>query len=357
MGEVLANIRQSPILSGTLTPEWSFLGIELLVYIFVVVCARDALTAKGIESRDRPRWIAVMVTAFVFTFIVETLLSHSPATGPGGVPIPGQRLYTYPSDSFLVQIIGVPIWVPLGWAFILYATMRTTTMLGMKWYLAPLLDGFLALNLDMTLDPIAIHRGWWSWNVMQTPGSEHLSAYFGIPLVNFMGWYVIVASYSFFSRWFWRRTDAKNAQTSAATLSTITTLCSLPVVFIYQAIANKIMGQEQTDPGLFANGMLVATVVWVICFVVVYRQIPGMRQDHPTNRSLLAVPWVFHSYCFALLWVTRAKMPPAQGTGWLVHESSELVLFMPIAAVLGLWLYSWPYLHDLARAKPVAKTR
>lgn len=343
---MLDAIRQSPLLSGTLTPEWTFAGIELLVYLFVALCVRDALTSPTVADKDRRRWLAAMACAFLFTLAVETLLSHSFATGPDGKPDLAHRLYTYPSRSFFIQFLDVPIWVPLGWAFIVYATMRTTTLLGLKWYLAPLLDGFLALNLDMTLDPIAVHRGWWTWDVMQDPASAHLSAYFGIPLVNFMGWFVIVGSYSLITRWLWRRADRKGAANPVLP-SVGAALLSLPAVAVYQAIANVIMGHEQANPDLFVNGSFVSTLVWVGAFIVLFREAPNFRRDHGLNRTLVGVPWAFHGYCFALLWVTKARVPPALSHGWLVREAGELALFMPISAVLGLWLYYWPYLDRL----------
>jgi uncharacterized membrane protein len=342
-------ILQSPFISGTLTPEWSFLGIELLVYLFVFLCARDALTSKTLEAKDRPRWLSVMGFAFLFTLVIEMLMSHSEIM-TGNPPVQ-HRLYSYPAKSFLLQIFEVPVWVPLGWCFILYATMRTTTLLGMKWYTAPLLDGFLALNLDLTLDPIAINRGWWAWNVMDDPSSQYLSSYFGIPLVNFMGWYVIVASFSFFSRWLWQRADKKNTNTNPALMSLGATVLSLPAVVIYQTIGTKLMGQESANPSLFANGMLITTMVWAVCLAVILREAPSFRRDQHINPTLVAVPWVFHLYCFILLWMTRARVPPAQNTNWLVHESSELAIFMPIAALFGLGLYYWPYLEELGKPR------
>lgn len=54
----------------------------------------------------------------------------------------------------------------------------------LKWQ-APLATGVIAVLLDLFIDPIAVAAGYWVWSV---PGE----VYYGIPLLNFVGWLVLM---------------------------------------------------------------------------------------------------------------------------------------------------------------------
>lgn len=53
------------------------------------------------------------------------------------------------------------------------------------WWQVPLLTGVLAVVLDLFIDPIAVAAGYWVWFV---PGT----VYYGIPLLNYVGWFVLM---------------------------------------------------------------------------------------------------------------------------------------------------------------------
>lgn len=50
---------------------------------------------------------------------------------------------------------------------------------------APVLTGVIAVILDLFIDPIAVATGYWTWFVKGT-------VYYGIPLLNFVGWFVLM---------------------------------------------------------------------------------------------------------------------------------------------------------------------
>ncbi len=54
----------------------------------------------------------------------------------------------------------------------------------------PILDGLLALNIDLALDAIAIRLGFWDW------GQGLKFQYFGVPYANFWAWFWVVFSFS-----------------------------------------------------------------------------------------------------------------------------------------------------------------
>jgi uncharacterized membrane protein len=49
----------------------------------------------------------------------------------------------------------------------------------------PMATGIIAVGLDLFIDPLAVVAGYWVWLV---PGE----VYFGIPLLNFVGWFVLM---------------------------------------------------------------------------------------------------------------------------------------------------------------------
>jgi hypothetical protein len=54
----------------------------------------------------------------------------------------------------------------------------------------PILDGLLALNIDLALDAVAIRLGFWDW------GQGLKFQYFGVPYANFWAWFWVVFSFS-----------------------------------------------------------------------------------------------------------------------------------------------------------------
>lgn len=54
------------------------------------------------------------------------------------------------------------------------------------WWQVPALTGVIAVMLDLFIDPIAVRAGYWVWFVKGT-------VYFEIPLLNYVGWFVLMA--------------------------------------------------------------------------------------------------------------------------------------------------------------------
>jgi len=106
--------------------------------------------------------------------------------------------FHYPSNR--LNLFGtLPVLTPIGWWLVLYCAynvtnlilgdMRITAENRFRYVTGALmpaaLDALVAMNLDMLLDPIMVcpERRRWVWD---TVGS-----YFGIPLQNFFGWFLV----------------------------------------------------------------------------------------------------------------------------------------------------------------------
>jgi uncharacterized membrane protein len=112
-------------------------------------------------------------------------------------------LYHYTIHPFFFGL--VPLTTPIAWAIIIYFSYSITNLLlfgfgGEKpkktdnlWYFVGLITllsfigGLIAVNLDMILDPVAISPqiGGWIYNVS--------GPYFGVPISNFIGWFLVSA--------------------------------------------------------------------------------------------------------------------------------------------------------------------
>jgi hypothetical protein len=346
LGHVRIGPLDAPLFSGTLRPEWSFAGIEILVVIFAVLCLRDAIRSgragEGILGVSRPNasQAAAFFATILFTLILESALSSN------------KEVYTYPNNAFFIQVANVPLWVPIGWAFILYVVIGTTTKLGVPMYVAALLDGFLALNLDLTLDPIAIHRGWWTWNVHLNPQEfPHFADYFGIPVINFMGWFVIIGAFSLFVRLGRAKVPPGTRGIAGDVVPPFLAIVpAFVVVLAYQVLGIRLM----KSPSVLLNGGFLASLVWMVCAALVISRARSFRHDAPFKKLFVAAPIAFHAYMFVLLFVTKAKdIAPAIGGEYLFVTLAELTIFFPVVAALGLCLYFWPYMDDLATPGPL----
>ncbi len=123
----------------------------------------------------------VLVTAFTFTWIVEAIGSRT------GIPF-GQYHYT---SSLQPQLLGVPLLIPLAWMMMLppaWAISEAILIpsLGQNqkgyWFKFSLLSGMVFTAWDFYLDPQMVLHGLWYW--------EKPNGYFGIPLSNFLGWWL-----------------------------------------------------------------------------------------------------------------------------------------------------------------------
>jgi uncharacterized membrane protein len=110
-------------------------------------------------------------------------------------------LDAYEYGQFLIMVLDVPLCIGVAWSCILYSVMEFSDASSLPYWTRPILDGLLALNIDLALDAIAIRLGFWDW------GQGLDFQYFGVPYANFWAWFWVVSSFSFGYRLFARRTD------------------------------------------------------------------------------------------------------------------------------------------------------
>jgi hypothetical protein len=114
-----------------------------------------------------------------------------------------QQLQAYEYGRFLIMIGGkVPLAIGVGWGVIIYASRLYADSTTLPRWAKPLLAALLALNIDLSMDAIAIRLGMWDW------GQGLDFQYFGVPWANFWAWFWVV---TFFTAGLWWLADRDNS--------------------------------------------------------------------------------------------------------------------------------------------------
>jgi len=125
-----------------------------------------ALGVLGFATwRYGARALLGFVAAIAFGVAIEAIGFRT------GIPF-GAYEYTAPGPSLL----GVPLLVPLGW----WAFTVTSIVIAprrARWLIAPL----ALVAWDVGLDPLMVQQGFWMFDA---------GGYFGVPLSNFVGWFL-----------------------------------------------------------------------------------------------------------------------------------------------------------------------
>lgn len=118
------------------------------------------------------------------------LLSFLPATVEGLAVLTGIPYGHFTYSSALGNLIAgvVPRTVLLAYPPILFAATTLSSHTIRSTPARILLAGAIGLAIDLVFDPAAVHAGFWAWDV---PGP-----YYGVPLVNFLGWAVTGTIYA-----------------------------------------------------------------------------------------------------------------------------------------------------------------
>jgi hypothetical protein len=87
------------------------------------------------------------------------------------------------------KVIEKPLFIILCWGIIFYYSLTLAKGLSKKFWVRALSVPFLATIIDLGLDPVASRLGLWTW-----VGYGHEQGILGVPLANFIGWYLVIFS-------------------------------------------------------------------------------------------------------------------------------------------------------------------
>ena len=67
-----------------------------------------------------------------------------------------RQLHAYAYGQFFTMVLDVPLGIGVAWGSILYGVMEFSDASNLPYWARPVLDGLLALNIDLSLDAVAI---------------------------------------------------------------------------------------------------------------------------------------------------------------------------------------------------------
>lgn len=147
----------------------------------------------------------------------------------------------------------------------------------LPYWFRPVLDGLLALNIDLALDAAAIRFGFWDW------GQGLHSQYFGVPYANFWAWFWVIFSFSLGYRIFARNTGWAGKWLSA------------PIAFLVGLLG--VLGTNAfiafVVPASIRSVLILITLLTALTFVILKRPQFYQRPVHPIA---FWIPFLMHVY-------------------------------------------------------------
>ena len=174
----------------TLVP-WVLAGLTILGHISWVLVTGDARVALTIASVVT-FFLASASHALVSRGASWTMRYLAVTLGLGwGVEALGVATafpfghYDY-SGVLGPTLLGVPLLIPMAWSMMAYPCLLATQRLVTTTLGTAFVGGLLLSSWDLFLDPQMVGEGYWTWERIgwTLPGIE------GIPLQNFLGWFL-----------------------------------------------------------------------------------------------------------------------------------------------------------------------
>jgi Carotenoid biosynthesis protein len=238
------------------------------------------------------------------------------------------QLHVYQYGRFLIMLGPVPLAAAVGWGIILYSAMAFAESLAFPLWAAPALVGLLGLNIDLTMDAVAIRLNMWHW--LGFAGNQE---WFGVPYANFYAWFIVLCSCSAL---LWRVRPLTLRPGWRGPLAALGALLGSVVIL---ALLDELVVQYDRHGGIV---WLPVMIVVIGALVVVGWGWWVMRAtSHPPAREAplnvlipLIVPFYFHFFFLSMLFVAgiAERLPALFGIslamvavslvlhGWLVQQ-------------------------------------
>ncbi len=233
-----------------------FLFLELVVLVSFGLCLRHAWR-KGFPV------VWQLLAGVIFGLLLEKSTI--------------QQLHAYHYGHFTLMIGQVPLMVGVAWGTIIYSARLFSDASSTPEWARPVLDGLLALNIDLSMDALAIRLGMWDW------GLGFKAQYFGVPYANFWAWFWVVFSFSFGLRLLTRR-----GNWSGHWLGPVGAILVglVGVVGSNKLIADVVSANWYQTTIFLTLGAALSLVVWLQPRFYLY----------PVDSLVLWVPFGFHAY-------------------------------------------------------------
>ncbi len=240
-------------------PNPYFILFELIIYLQFLLCLRQAWK-QGTANLLR------LFVGILFGVALELATIR--------------ELHAYEYGRFLVMVFDVPLCIGVAWSCIIYSSMEFSNASSLPYWARPVLDGLLALNIDLALDAVAIRLGFWDW------GQGFGFQYFGVPYGNFWAWFWVLFFFSLGYRLLARRADWTGAWLSPL----LALIVGLAGVLGTNAFLTFVV------PSRYWGWLTAATLLLALVLVLVLR--PRFYLT-PVPALVFWVPFLLHFYLLA----------------------------------------------------------
>jgi len=275
-----------------------FTFLEFFITILFSICVYHSI-------KRGKNYLVELITISIYGLLLEIL----------GVNWAGGYVY----GDFLVKIYGAPVAVALGWGVIIYTSMATVDRFDVAQKIRPFMVTLFALNIDLSMDAIAIREGLWTWT--GDPGF-----WFNVPGPNFINWFVVSFSFSYFVYFF------RKNQKMKIFYPILCMILSLIVLAIMEFIEAWYIWPIFRGEIYFFTMFAIALI---LTFIYVMLKKGNLKKNNKIDWIVVIMPIAFHFY-FLILLLNRDYRTPA-----LVFVS----LSMLIVGTYGHLLPSWNILR------------
>ena len=280
-------------------------------YLVAAVLSVVGLAVVGWHAWPDREKLWLIGTAVVYGFLLEQ-----------GAIVVFER-YAYHLSGFPMTLLDVPLTIAFAWAAIVYSALETAERFGLDDAAVPAFTALYLLHIDLAVDAVAIRIPFWTW--------EYSGAWFGVPLNNFVGWYLIGLLFAGAYLGFRQRVRSRPLR-MAATLGTA--VVSLIVVL-------ELWLRFVAVHGVLARALGLSAMV-VAALAVVARSDLDPR---PVSIFVAAIPITIHLFYLAI----------TLGYGYYVTQPLVLVVSL-LMLLVGLALHALPVLHARRRTGTSARS-
>ena len=250
--------------------EPRFLLFEVLMIILALICIFDIWQKRTIEP--------------LFQSLLEFLIGIVYGITLELMTISAFHFYSY--GLFYLMFLDVPVSIGIGWGVIIYATKIITEKMSLKVFQKALLAGLLALNIDLSMDIIAVKIGFWKW------GFGNSYEYFFIPFGNFYAWFNVISSFVFFLYLFEiYKNDILNKYSGIFSF-----LCSLAYVLITNLFYVYILPDNLWTHFIMTWGLIGFVLIYLLTTII--RKQINVIQSYPITPKLVFIG--FHAFFFLM---------------------------------------------------------
>ncbi len=160
---------------------------QIIAETFVFILAA-ILIYHGFKTFGKWKTLLFFLGSFFYTGFEENIMIISGKVfGEDAGLIP--QTYAFNYQNYILWILAVPVVVYVAWFVVAYSAIHIASYFFKGSLIkTAAFGGFLAMEMDLMIDPIAVRLNWWGW----FPAQGETIWIFGIPFSNFLGWFMLI---------------------------------------------------------------------------------------------------------------------------------------------------------------------